>query len=302
MLSHGTAKKMMISGSGSNEKCSCDRMSWRKMLCTAASEGCESAQEEARSHQPVQGAVGCAKNIQFALHEEKRTPGATERNVPTHNSRAEVPTDQTVLKAWKHSIPSSSTRTSKAGPFRRSWRFLSYEKVDITAESSEDSADDAGPVHRETNWLMTLCSCGRVPAVQVQQRTVKMLQIQVPAIRRSGRHSNGAPTSDNPEGCRDDTGTVQGDERAIQKRMPNIQKIQKTVEITHAVTQGQVPNIAKTYEIPQAQFMPRRCMINSCAETVPNAQEIQIEMLQHSAVRERSGGYARREGQARRFR
>ena len=38
------------------------------------------------------------------------------------------------------------------------------------------------------------------------------------------------------------------------------------------------------------------------AETVPNTQEIQIGMLQHSAVRERSGGYARREGQAHRFR
>ena len=69
VLSHGTAK-MMISGSGFNEKCSCDRMIWRKMLCTAASEGCELAQEEARSHPPVQGAVGCAKFIQHVLHEE----------------------------------------------------------------------------------------------------------------------------------------------------------------------------------------------------------------------------------------
>ena len=84
--------------------------------------------------------------------------------------------------------------------------------------------------------------------------------------------------------------------------MPNTTKISKTVEITHAVTQGQVPNIAKTDEIPQAQFMPRRGTTSSCAETVPNAQEIQIGMLQHSAVRERSGGYARREGQARGFR
>ena len=48
--------------------------------------------------------------------------------------------------------------------------------------------------------------------------------------------------------------------------------------------------------------MPRRCTTGSCAQTVPNAQEIQIGMLHYSAVRERSGGYARREGQARRFR
>ena len=65
--------------------------------------------------------------------------------------------------------------------------------------------------------------------------------------------------------------------------MPNIKKIPKTVEITFAVIQRQVPNIAKTDEIRQA----------------PNIQEIQIEMLQRSAVRERSGGYARCEGQAR---
>ena len=42
----------------------------------------------------------------------------------------------------------------------------------------------------------------------------------------------------------------------------NIQKIPKTVEIVHAVIQGQVPNIAKTDEIPKAQFMPRRCTTN----------------------------------------
>ena len=99
-----------------------------------------------------------------------------------------------------------------------------------------------------------------------------------------------------PEGCRDDTGAVQGDERAIQRQMSNIEKISKTVEIIHAVGQGQVPNIAKTDEIPQAQFMPRRGTTNSCAETVPNAQEVQIGMLQRSAVRERGGGC---EGQAR---
>ena len=49
----------------------------------------------------------------------------------------------------------------------------------------------------------------------------------------------------NPEGCRDDTGAVQGDEPAIQKRMPNIQKIPKTVGIIHVVIQGHVPNIAQ---------------------------------------------------------
>ena len=74
--------------------------------------------------------------------------------------------------------------------------------------------------------------------------------------------------------------------------MPNTKKSSKSVEIIHAVGEGQVPNIAKTDEIPQAQFMPRRGTTNSCAETVPNTQEIQIGMLQRSAVRERSGGYA----------
>ena len=44
------------------------------------------------------------------------------------------------------------------------------EKVDFTAESSEDGVDDVCPVHREAG-LMTLYSCGQVPAVQVQQRT-----------------------------------------------------------------------------------------------------------------------------------
>ena len=37
---------------------------------------------------------------------------------------------------------------------------------------------------------MTLCSCRQVPAFQVQQRTVNILQIQVPAIRQSGGHSS----------------------------------------------------------------------------------------------------------------
>ena len=45
--------------------------------------------------------------------------------------------------------------------------------------------------------------------------------------------------------------------------------------------------------------MPRRGTTNSCAETVPNAQEVQIGMVQRSAVRERSGGHAHCEGQAR---
>ena len=56
-----------------------------------------------------------------------------------------------------------------------------------------------------------------------------MLQIQVPAVRRSGGYSNGADDSDTGR-CRDDTGAVQGDEPAIQKRMPDIKKISKTVE------------------------------------------------------------------------
>ena len=68
---------------------------------------------------------------------------------------------------------------------------------------------------------------------------------------------------------------VQGDEPAIQKRMPTIKKIPQTVGIVHALLQEQVPNIAKTDEIPQAQFMPRRCTTTRCAETVPNIQEIQ---------------------------
>ena len=105
------------------------------------------------------------------------------------------------------------------------------------------------------------------------------IQIQVPAIRRSGVNTPTVqPTA--PEGCRDDTGAVQGNEHAIHRQMPNIKKISKIVEITHAVTHGQVPNIAKTEEIPQAQFMPRRCTTNSCAETEPNAQEIQTRRMQ----------------------
>ena len=39
-----------------------------------------------------------------------------------------------------------------------------------------------------------------------------------------------------PEGCRDDTCSVQGDEHAIQRQRPNIKKISKTVEITRCTT------------------------------------------------------------------
>ena len=51
---------------------------------------------------------------------------------------------------------------------------------------------------------------------------------------------------ESPEGCRDDTGIVQGDEHALLRQMPNIKTISKTVEITHLVIQGEVPNVAKT--------------------------------------------------------
>ena len=37
---------------------------------------------------------------------------------------------------------------------------------------------------------MTLWSCRQIPAVQFQQRTVRMLQIQVPAMRQSGEDSS----------------------------------------------------------------------------------------------------------------
>ena len=40
------------------------------------------------------------------------------------------------------------------------------------------------------------------------------------------------------EGCRDDTGAIQGDEPAIQERMPTIKETPGTVEIIHAVGQG----------------------------------------------------------------
>ena len=73
--------------------------------------------------------------------------------------------------------------------------------------------------------------------------------------------------------------------------MQAIKKIPKIVEIIHAVIQGQVPNIAKTDETPQSQFMPRRCTTTRCSDSMPNIQEIQkTEMFQRRAVRERSGG------------
>ena len=72
--------------------------------------------------------------------------------------------------------------------------------VDVNAESSEDSADAAGP-GSSRSWLTTLCSCEQVPAVQVQQRIVEMPQIQVPAIRQSGEHSSCATDSVNAR-CR----------------------------------------------------------------------------------------------------
>ena len=132
-----------------------------------------------------------------------------------------------------------------------------------------------------------------MPLVQFTEKLVEVTMVMrtsygspstVPAVRRSGGCSNGGDDSDTGRCratgkvricCRNDTDAGQRDEPAIQKRMPNIEKIPKTVEIIHAVGQGQVPNIARTDEIPQAQFMPRRCTTNSCAETAPNIQEIQ---------------------------
>ena len=161
--------------------------------------------------------------------------------------------------------------------------------VDDTAESSEDSAD---------------------ALVQFTEKLVEVTMIMRTSSGSPNTTEHSGDASDSGSGsssewgtlqrCRrqrhwqvpsnwgNDTGAVQGDEPAIQKR-----------QIIHAVGQGQVPNITKTDKIPQAQFMPRRGTTNSCAETVPNAQEVQIGMLQRSAVRERSGGYANCEGQAR---
>ena len=103
----------------------------------------------------------------------------------------------------------------------------------------------------------------KVPENNVQddqiQNNVKDVQIQnnVKDGQRtlqlcSRQHRCQVPSNrENPEGCRDDTGAVQGDEPAIQKRMPTVKKISRTVEIIHAVGQGLVPDIAKTDEIPQ---------------------------------------------------
>ena len=119
--------------------------------------------------------------------------------------------------------------------------------VDVNAENSEDIADAAGVQFIEKlvdDTVLRRTSSGS-PS---QKRIVEMLQIQVPAIRQSGEHSScanrqlslpGASHPENPEGCRDDTGAVQGDEPAIQKRMPTIKKkIPKTVEIIHCCDTG----------------------------------------------------------------
>ena len=63
MLPHGTAKKMMISGSGLHEEVQLRPNDLQEVLHEAATEGCEATQEEVRSHQPVQGAVECAVSV-----------------------------------------------------------------------------------------------------------------------------------------------------------------------------------------------------------------------------------------------
>ena len=74
-----------------------------------------------------------------------------------------------------------------------------------------------------------------------------------------------------------ETTQVQFKEMNLQYRklMPTFKKIPKTVEIIHAAIQGQKAEYVKTDEMPQAQFMPRRCTTASCAELVPTIQEIQ---------------------------
>ena len=64
------------------------------------------------------------------------TSGATERQVPTLQSSAQAPTDQTVLKAWKLSSRSSSTRTSRSLIRRRG------------SLDSEDRGDSPVAAHR----------------------------------------------------------------------------------------------------------------------------------------------------------
>ena len=70
VFSYGTAKEIMISGSGLNEGVRLRQNDLQEVLRMAASEGCESTQEEVRSHQPVRGAVECAMFIQLVLNEE----------------------------------------------------------------------------------------------------------------------------------------------------------------------------------------------------------------------------------------
>ena len=153
--------------------------------------------------------------------------------------------------------------------FRRTWRFPIFSS--------------------QSRWSMTLLRVQKTAQMPLVQFTEKLVKVTMIMRTSSGSPSTSAYSGDAsdsnssewvntptvqptaPEGCRDDTGAVQGDEHAIRRQMPNIKKISNTVEITHAVIQGQVPNIAKTDELPQAQFMPRRCTTNSCAETVPNA-------------------------------
>ena len=134
--------------------------------------------------------------------------------------------------------------------------------------------------------LLRVQKTAQMPLVQFTEKLVEFIVIMRTsaglAIRRSGEHSNCAADSATAR-CREpgkirkavETTQVQFKEPAIQKRMPTIKKTPETVETIHAVIQEQVPNIAKTDEIPQAQFMPRRCTTTRCAETVPNIQEIQ---------------------------
>ena len=70
VLSYGIAKKMVINGFGLLEEVQLRPNDMQEMLRKAASDGCETAQEEVRSHQPVQGAVECAMSIHLVLHEE----------------------------------------------------------------------------------------------------------------------------------------------------------------------------------------------------------------------------------------
>ena len=57
--------------------------------------------------------------------------------------------------------------------------------VDDTAESSEDSADAAGAVHRKAGYGHD-DHANKFPQSKLNSELWEMLQIQVPAIRRSG--------------------------------------------------------------------------------------------------------------------